>query len=343
MQILYLTFKYLLLLICQKASLKDQPLEDSVSIHQWLFDVDSLFFKPSFLASLAQDEGSEDELIECLKKKDYESMIISLRLMGVKEKDEERRRKIELIIKMLALKIDNLENETACGKSRDIRLANKITMEACLKEFQESFKEKGKKKGQKDTLDIICEVLLGNFEYIQMLVKDSWPLFLTHVIDMQLDEADGYESLKDQAISFLKFKRNTVLNLSAEMQYLFDLLSGKNLHTIYQSLFDLVAPYYSHVVAYYFYYFYEATPLLVTMKEDYVADMIRNMLDHSSQVSYVCLFLTFAFLEGNELATKRVDMFEPLLFYHLAVMDIDDRSEIELFLKKINLLATLSL
>lgn len=64
-------------------------------------------------------------------------------------------------------------------------------MEACLKEFQENFKEKGKKKGQKDskdTLDIICEVLFGNFEYIQMLVKDSWPLFLTHVIDMQLDE-----------------------------------------------------------------------------------------------------------------------------------------------------------
>lgn len=37
-------------------------------------------------------------------------MIVSLRLMGVKEKDEERKRKIELIIKMLALKIDNLEN-----------------------------------------------------------------------------------------------------------------------------------------------------------------------------------------------------------------------------------------
>lgn len=181
-------------------------------------------------------------------------------------------------------------------------MANKLTMDACLKEFQENFKEKGKKKGQKeskDTLDIICEVLFGNFEYIQMLVKDSWPLFLTHIIDMQLDQSDNYESLKDQAISFLKFKRNTVLNLSAEMQYLFDLLSGKNLHTIYQSLFDLVSPYYCHVIAYYFYYFYEATPLLVTMKEDYVADMIRNMLDHSSQVSYICLFLTYAFLEGN--------------------------------------------
>lgn len=60
---------------------------------------------------------------------------------------------------MLVLKIDNLENEIICGKSKDIRLANKITMEACLKEFQETFKEKGKKKGQKvskDTLDIIC-------------------------------------------------------------------------------------------------------------------------------------------------------------------------------------------
>lgn len=83
------------------------------------------------------------------------------------------------------------------------------------------------------------------------------------------------------------------------MQFLFDLLSGKNLHTVYQSLFDLVAPYYCHIIAYYFYYFYEATPLLVTMKEDYVTDMIRNMLDHSSQVSYVCLFLIYAFLENN--------------------------------------------
>lgn len=58
MQILYLTFKYLLLLICQRAALNNHPIEESVSIHQWLFDVDSLFFKPSFLASLAQDEGS---------------------------------------------------------------------------------------------------------------------------------------------------------------------------------------------------------------------------------------------------------------------------------------------
>lgn len=96
---------------------------------------------------------------------------------------------------MLALKIDNLENELISGKGKDIRLANKITMDACFKEFQENFKEKGKKKGQKeskDTLDIICEVLLGNYEYIQMLVKDSWPLFLTHIIDLQPDESGSY-------------------------------------------------------------------------------------------------------------------------------------------------------
>jgi hypothetical protein len=36
-------------------------------------------------------------------------------------------------------------------------------------------------------------------------------------------------------------------------------------------------------------------------------------------------------------------MLEHLLYYHLSVMEIDDSKEVELFIKKIKLLATLSL
>jgi hypothetical protein len=55
-------------------------------------------------------------------------------------------------------------------------------------------------------------------------------------------------------------------------------MTGKNLHIIYQSLFDFVAPFYSHLITYLFYYFYEASPLLTLMQEDYMADLTRNLL-----------------------------------------------------------------
>jgi hypothetical protein len=45
--------------------------------------------------------------------------------------------------------------------------------------------------------------LLGNYEYIKMLVKDSWPLFLTHILDMPSDQALTYEGLKEQVKAFL--------------------------------------------------------------------------------------------------------------------------------------------
>lgn len=120
-------------------------------------------------------------------------------------------------------------------------------------------------------------------------------------------------------------------------------MSGKNLHIIYQSLFDLVCPLYSHLIAYFIYYFYEATPLLVLMQEDYMSDLVRSMLDQSSQVSYLCLFLAYGLVENNELVERKAEMIEPLLYYHLSVVDIDDREEVQLFLKKMRALSTLSL
>jgi hypothetical protein len=57
--------------------------------------------------------------------------------MGAKEKDEATKNKIQLIIKLLVIKIDNLENEFLFGpKSIEIRQANKFTLETCQKEFQ---------------------------------------------------------------------------------------------------------------------------------------------------------------------------------------------------------------
>jgi hypothetical protein len=33
---------------------------------------------------------------------------------------------------------------------------------------------------------------MGNYESIKFLVKDSWPLFLTHVLDMQSEQQLSY-------------------------------------------------------------------------------------------------------------------------------------------------------
>jgi hypothetical protein len=63
-------------------------------------------------------------------------------------------------------------------------------------------------------VEVVCEVLLGNYDYIQVLVKDSWPLFLTHTIGMQVDQPLNYEGLKDQVFNFLNLKhKNSTLTL----------------------------------------------------------------------------------------------------------------------------------
>lgn len=62
----------------------------------------------------------------------------------------------------------------------------------------------------------------------------------------------------------------------------------------------MVSPFYCYLITYYFYYFYEAAPLLVLMEKDYMNDLVRNMLLHASQVSYTCLFLTYQAIEDNQ-------------------------------------------
>ncbi len=101
-------------------------------------------------------------------------------------------------------------------------------------------------------------------------------------------------------------------------------MSGKNLHIIYQSLLNFVSPFCSHLITYFFYYFYEASPLLTLMQEDYMTDLTRNLLEQSSHISYICLFFTFGLIENNELIDRKGEMMEPLLYHHLSVVDIDD-------------------
>lgn len=107
-------------------------------------------------------------------------------------------------------------------------------------------------------------------------------------------------------MTFLSLKnKNSIVIWPKEAEYLLGLICGKSLHIIYQALFDLVNPFFAHLIGYYFYYFYEAAPLLVLMQEDYMNDLIRNMLEQSSQVGYKCLFLVFGVIHNNDLIERK--------------------------------------
>ena len=63
MQILYLTFKFILHLVCKRAASKNMAIDEQVTLHQWLVDVDALFFTSNSKNGAINEESQEDELL----------------------------------------------------------------------------------------------------------------------------------------------------------------------------------------------------------------------------------------------------------------------------------------
>lgn len=63
MQILYLTFKFILHLACKRAGSKSIAIDGQVTLHEWLVDVDALLFSPSNKNMAMNGEAQEDELL----------------------------------------------------------------------------------------------------------------------------------------------------------------------------------------------------------------------------------------------------------------------------------------
>lgn len=63
--------------------------------------------------------------------------------------------------------------------------------------------------------------------------------------------------------------------------------------------------------------------------EDYTLDLMRNLLDHSSQISFKTLVLVFASIdEYSVFGDKLRESFENLLQHHLNVIDESDHNEL---------------
>jgi len=75
------------------------------------------------------------------------------------------------------------------------------------------------------------------------------------------------------------------------------LISGDQAHYLYQSMLDLVPPYYCHLLAYIMLTNNETSSIDCLFDEEYLANIARNMLDNASQISYKCLLTTFAALD----------------------------------------------
>ena len=81
-------------------------MDGKVTLHQWLVDADALFFTPINKGMPINGESNEDELLQCMKKKDYEGVLANLQHIGGKEVDNSKKKKIELIIKMMIVKME---------------------------------------------------------------------------------------------------------------------------------------------------------------------------------------------------------------------------------------------
>lgn len=71
-------------LVSKRVASRNMQIDGQTSLHQWLTDVDALLFKPNSQYLSPQGGDNEDELIENLKRKDYEGVLANLQVLGAK-------------------------------------------------------------------------------------------------------------------------------------------------------------------------------------------------------------------------------------------------------------------
>ena len=81
-----------------------------------------------------------------------------------------------------------------------------------------------------------------------------------------------------------------------ETTFYLQLIGGETSHNIYQNLFELVPPFYAHLIGYLL-TIVQPNPIVNLFVEDYTLDIIRNLLDHASQISFESLVITYAHIE----------------------------------------------
>lgn len=131
-------------------------------------------------------------------------------------------------------------------------------------------------------------MLLGSKNHIAKISGCSWPLKVLH----HLEAAD-----RDTSVSELVTSLIPDLKLSGVGSLLCGLLTGNYIHQMYQSLFDYCCPFLTHLTALLFHSCHQGTAILSLLHEEYVPEMVRNLLYEASQVSYQTLILTYSALQ----------------------------------------------
>ena len=81
-----------------------------------------------------------------------------------------------------------------------------------------------------------------------------------------------------------------------ETTFYLQLIGGEASNNIYQKLFELVPPFYAHLIGYLL-TIIQPNPLANLFVEDFTLDIIRNLLDHGSQISFETLVISYAHIE----------------------------------------------
>jgi hypothetical protein len=76
------------------------------------------------------------------------------------------------------------------------------------------------------------------------------------------------------------------------------LLEESSNHKIYQKLLSIVPPFYAHFLGYLFMQV-RSSPIPSVFVEDYNHEVVANLLDHASQISFSCLAFTYSALESE--------------------------------------------
>lgn len=64
-------------------------------------------------------------------------------------------------------------------------------------------------------------------------------------------------------------------------------------------------PFYAHLMGY-FLSFIQPNPIASVFVEDYSMDIVRNLLDHGSQISFECLIVLYGTFEETSIAGDKL-------------------------------------